>query len=50
MSGFDSREELAALWERLKLPPFGQGDLEARSPIDGQVIGHVRSATSDEVT
>ena len=49
MSGFDSREELAALWERLKLPPLGQGDLEARSPIDGQVIGHVRSATSDEV-
>ena len=49
MSGFDSREERAALWKRLKLPPLGQDDLNARSPIDGRTIGHVRSATSDEV-
>ena len=49
MNGFDSRRELAMLWERLKLPPLHDGDLEARSPIDGQVIGRVRSATPEQV-
>jgi aldehyde dehydrogenase (NAD+) len=49
MNGFDSRRELASLWERLRLPPLGEGDLEARSPIDGQVIGRVRSSTPQEV-
>jgi aldehyde dehydrogenase (NAD+) len=46
---FDSRQELHALWERLQLPPLVEGDLEARSPIDGQVIGQVRSASPSEV-
>jgi aldehyde dehydrogenase (NAD+) len=50
MNGFDSRRELAALWGRLKLPPLGEGDLEARSPIDGQVIGRVASASKLDVS
>ena len=49
MNGFDSRRELATLWQRLKLPPLGDGDLDARSPIDGQVIGRVRASTAGEV-
>ena len=49
MNAFDSRKELAALWDRLKLPPLGDGDLDARSPIDGQVIGRVRSASAAQV-
>jgi aldehyde dehydrogenase (NAD+) len=46
---FDSRQELRTLWKRLKLPPLGEGDLEARSPIDGQVIGRVRSSMRTDV-
>ncbi|WP_324749674.1 aldehyde dehydrogenase family protein [Sphingomonas sp. LY54] len=40
-SGFDSRDEMRTLWQRLGLPPVQGGDLESRSPIDGAVIGSV---------
>jgi aldehyde dehydrogenase (NAD+) len=48
---FDSRAEFATLRTRLGLPPglTESGDVEARSPIDGRVIGRVRSASAAEV-
>ncbi|HEY1144728.1 MAG TPA: aldehyde dehydrogenase family protein, partial [Allosphingosinicella sp.] len=50
-SAFDSRDELSALWARLKLPAdaLEAGDLEARSPIDGGVIARVAEASPEAV-
>ncbi|MGS1018358.1 L-piperidine-6-carboxylate dehydrogenase [Allosphingosinicella humi] len=50
-SAFDSRDELRALWARLKLPAdaLEAGDLEARSPIDGRVIARVAEASPEAV-
>jgi aldehyde dehydrogenase (NAD+) len=45
---FDSRAELAALFERLGLNR-PDGDLEARSPIDGRVMAKVGSASVADV-
>jgi aldehyde dehydrogenase (NAD+) len=44
-AGFDSRDEIRAIWQRLGLPPVQGGDLISRSPIDGAAIGSV--ATQD---
>jgi aldehyde dehydrogenase (NAD+) len=47
---FDSRAELRSIFDRLGLDDeFRAGDLAARSPVDGQVLGHVRSATAEDV-
>ncbi|MGA9581347.1 MAG: aldehyde dehydrogenase family protein [Allosphingosinicella sp.] len=45
---FNSTDETRALFERLRIP-LPRGDLESRSPIDGQVIGSVPTASPDEV-
>ena len=45
---FNSSDETAALFDRLGVP-LPQGDLEARSPIDGRVIGAVASASAADV-
>src|SRR5215218_10789700 len=45
---FSSTDECRALFERLDIRP-PQGDLESRSPIDGRVIGDVRTASSADV-
>ena len=51
MSAFDSHGELRAVWARLGLASelLAGGDLEARSPIDGQLVGHVRASSAGEV-
>jgi aldehyde dehydrogenase (NAD+) len=51
MEEFDSFSERRALWERLGLDEaaLGSGDLDARSPIDGRVMGRVRTASPAEV-
>jgi aldehyde dehydrogenase (NAD+) len=48
---FDSRAEIAALWSRLGLDAalLAEGDLEARSPIDGRVTGRIATAPSEDV-
>ena len=48
---FDSRAELDRLLSELGFSPaaLAVGDLEARSPIDGQVLGRVASATPEQV-
>ena len=45
---FNSTDETAALFERLGIP-IPQGDLASRSPIDGQVIGSVPTASPADV-
>jgi aldehyde dehydrogenase (NAD+) len=49
MTEFDSRAELAALFRRLDLAVPQEGDLEARSPVDGRVAARVRSASPGNV-
>ena len=51
MSDFDSRAEFAALRSPLGLggASLDEGDIEARSPIDGRVMARVRSASPDDV-
>jgi aldehyde dehydrogenase (NAD+) len=51
MTQFDSAAELAALWARLGLDPaiLRDGDLEARSPIDGGVTARVASASPADI-
>ena len=48
MTDFDSRVELATLFERLGLDR-PDGDLETRSPIDGRVMAGVRTASAADV-
>ncbi|MDQ8757891.1 aldehyde dehydrogenase family protein [Sphingosinicella sp. LHD-64] len=48
MTGFSAAAEAADLLRRLGVEA-GAGDLESRSPIDGQAIGRVASASPDEV-
>ena len=48
MSAFSSSAEARALFARLKVP-LPSGGLESRSPIDGEVIGGVHSASAGEV-
>ena len=50
MNDFDSSAELRTIFERLKLPPLGEGDLVARSPIDGRELGLVATHSPDEVS
>ena len=49
MNDFDSSAELRTIFERLKLPPLGKGDLIARSPIDGRELGRVASRSPGDV-
>jgi len=51
MSDFDSRAEFAALRSPLGLGAVSldDGDIEARSPIDGRVMAKVRGASPDAV-
>jgi aldehyde dehydrogenase (NAD+) len=48
MTAFSSAAETAAILDALGVPP-PQGDLVSRSPIDGQPIGAVSSATPADV-
>jgi aldehyde dehydrogenase (NAD+) len=48
LSALDSSGELAALFQRLGFA-LPEGDLDARSPIDGRVTGGVRSSSRSEV-
>jgi aldehyde dehydrogenase (NAD+) len=48
VTDFDSRVELARLFGRLGVDP-PDGDLEARSPIDGRVMARVRSDSREDV-
>jgi aldehyde dehydrogenase (NAD+) len=48
LSDLDSRGELAALVQRLGLT-LPEGDLDARSPIDGRVMARVRISSPAEV-
>ncbi|HEX8364032.1 MAG TPA: aldehyde dehydrogenase family protein [Allosphingosinicella sp.] len=48
MTGFDSRVEVASVLDRLGVEP-PEGDLEARSPIDGRVVARVGTASPADV-
>ncbi|HEX9964341.1 MAG TPA: aldehyde dehydrogenase family protein [Allosphingosinicella sp.] len=45
---FNSTDQTLAVFERLGVAP-PQGDLESRSPVDGRIIGSVRSASPADV-
>ncbi|MDP8993872.1 MAG: aldehyde dehydrogenase family protein [Pseudomonadota bacterium] len=51
MPDVDSAAEFSALWSRLGVDPAlaADGDVEARSPIDGRVMARVRSASPADV-
>ena len=46
---FESTEEARRLFERLGIAA-AEGDLQSRSPIDGQIIGSATSASAADVT
>jgi len=48
VTGFDSRTEVKSVLERLGVDP-PDGDLEARSPIDGRIVARVRTASPADV-
>jgi len=49
VNDFDARAELRALFERMELVVPEEGDLEARSPIDGRAMAPVRSSSAADV-